>query len=97
VPNPLNPGQVAGAAQTAVKTVVGVVPGAKEAAGILDAVIASRRWLSDRHNWVRVAWVSAGFALVVGGAFVLARRPVNAAINSVVAPVTGAVTKGAVK
>jgi hypothetical protein len=98
VPNPLNPAQVAGAIQGAVKTVAGVVPGANEAAGILDSVIAARRWMADRHNWIRVAWFVGGGMLLVGGALTLARKPISGiASNAGATPskITSAV--GAVK
>jgi hypothetical protein len=94
VPNPLNPAQVAGALAGGVKTVTGLIPGADAANAILDATTAARRWMGDRHNWVRVGWVVAGFALVAIGASILVRKPIGqagAAVNANVATAVKAV------
>lgn len=58
--------------QTIRDVVSGVVPGADEAQVALDAIVAMRRWLSDRHNWTRVVWFGSGVILVLAGAGMLA-------------------------
>lgn len=76
LPNPLDPEQVRGA----VRRVTGIIPGASEAAGMLDAVVATRRWISDRHNWMRVGWFVLGAAMIYGGVIILARHQITGAI-----------------
>lgn len=82
-PNPaLVPPVVAGGVQAA-KEVTGLIPGADAAASLIDGVVAVRRWISDRHNWTRVAWFGAGVVLVLTGAAMLARKPIQAAVTAV--------------
>ncbi|MGE5827532.1 MAG: hypothetical protein ACM30G_04105 [Micromonosporaceae bacterium] len=58
-----------------------VIPGAGEVAGVVDTFVAARRWISDRHNWVRVAWVVSGFVLIATGVAWMARRPIESRIT----------------
>ena len=60
-----------------------VIPGVGELAGVVDSMLAVRRWISDRHNWVRVVWVVGGFSLMVTGAMLMARRPIESAATRV--------------
>lgn len=45
---------------------------------------AVRAWISDRHNWVRVAWFGGGIVMFAIGAAMLAGRPAGQAIATVV-------------
>lgn len=51
----------------------------------IGVVVKAGAWLSDRRNWLRIAQVSVGGALVVGGVMILARP--------VIAQATGTATK----
>lgn len=79
VVNPLDP---IGTAETAVRLVSGLLPGANAAGGLVDGVVAVRRWISDRHNWVRVGWFVAGGLLFYGGIAVLARKQIIGAAQA---------------
>lgn len=90
--NPVTAG--ARAAESAVRTVFAlpeVVPGVGELAGVVDSLAAARRWMGDRHNWIRVLWVMSGFAFVVTGVTWMARKPITQAVTGTAATV---VTKG---
>lgn len=52
------------------------IPGVGDA---LDAVVAVRRWISDRHNWARIGWFVGGVAMFTVGAALVARPAVEAA------------------
>lgn len=73
---------VVGAATGAVNTVTGLLPGADAANAVVDAVTAIRRWVSDRHNAVRVAWFVAGYALIIAGAYRIARPAIDPVIET---------------
>lgn len=95
IPNPFDPAQVGGA----IRRVAGVIPGASEAAGFLDAAVATRRWISDRHNWVRVGWFVLGAGMIYAGVIVLARHQIAAVASGtekVGTKVAGDVIKGAI-
>jgi hypothetical protein len=66
----------------AVRVVVGALPGSVSEAVGLDAVgenlSAVRRWISDRHNWVRVGWAGVGLAAIVVGGTIMARKSIAA-------------------
>lgn len=85
MPNPVDPALAGAAAAGAVAgardTIERVVP---DPTGLVDGITAVRAWVSDRHNWVRVAWFSGGVVLFVVGASMLA-RPVTAPITGKVA------------
>lgn len=73
-----------------------VIPGADTANAVVDAVEAMRRWIGERHNWVRLGWFAAGLAMIYIGGAALARPAVTSAVRS--APVqaaTGAARAGA--
>jgi hypothetical protein len=81
IPNPVVPGQVLPAPD---------IPGAGVLADLSASLHAARAWLSDRHNWVRIAWTGMGVALIYGGVIVLARRPIESTAK-VAASVAGKV------
>jgi len=81
------PAKVAGAV---VQKVPGVIPGADAAASAIDAVVATRRWIGDRHNWWRVVWGVSGVALVYIGVVILVRKPLGRAASAT----AGAVESG---
>ncbi len=66
----------------AVRVVAGVLPGSVAEAVGLDAVgeqlAAVRRWISDRHNWIRVGWAGIGVAAIVVGGTIMARKSIAA-------------------
>lgn len=80
VPNPLQPAQDAFGA-------------AKAGVG---AVLDAGKWLANQQNWVRIAEVALGGALVVAGLSLLARPAVNTVTSVVpVGKLAGAVGKAA--
>lgn len=48
-----------------------------------DGAAAVRRWVSDRHNWVRVTWFSGGLVCFVVGAVMVAGKPAASAAKVV--------------
>lgn len=58
------------------------VPGGEALVGLGDALDATRRWVSVRHNWVRVGWVAAGATLIAIGAAVLVKPATRAAART---------------
>lgn len=56
-------------------------------------LVAASEWMGNADNWVRVAQVVLGVALVVGGITIVA-RPL---VTQVAGPVAGVLTKGKVK
>jgi len=102
-----DPGVGAGIAQAAnnVGTIIGAVADAVTrpvtsvagdvAAGlgdVTDGVRAVRRWVSDRHSWVRVAYVVAGGLMFAVGV-VMVSMPAVKAGSQVVAPIAGVAGK----
>lgn len=89
-------GRLVGTAQNPVQTgqraagvVVDTLPSAGDVLGLTgldDAVSKAGAWASDRNNWVRVAKVVAGGALIIVGLANLAVKPA-AQIAGAVAPV----------
>jgi type IV secretory pathway VirB2 component (pilin) len=65
-------GVIEGAKQVR-QTVTGLLPGADAAASVIDGIVATRRWISDRHNWIRVGWFVSGAVLFYGGAYMIIR------------------------
>lgn len=61
-----------------------------------DGIRAVRAWISDRHNWVRVAWFLSGAAMFTVGLVMVGQRPLAAGINQVTKPV-GSVVKSVYK
>lgn len=84
---PIEPGALAVGA-TATAAVAGA---ASKASGVLggdlgditDGVRAIRAWVSNRHNWVRVAWFLSGAAMFTVGVVLLGERPVAQGAASV--------------
>jgi hypothetical protein len=60
------------------------IPGASAVADITGQLAAARAWVSNRHNWVRMAWVASGLVLVVAGVIVMAGEPVRDAAPKIV-------------
>lgn len=60
----------------------GAYSAAQQAVAYLDA---AKRWVADRHNWVRVGWTLAGGLLIYGGVIVMARRPIASAATKAAA------------
>lgn len=65
-----------------VRVAVGAIPGSVSEAVGLDAVgeslAAARRWISDRHNWIRIGWAGIGVAAIVVGGTIMARKSIAA-------------------
>lgn len=90
-----------GPADDIVDWVEGLIPGASEAHAGVDAVVAVRRWISDRHNWVRMGWFAAGLAMIyIGAAWmsmpIVKSEPVRTVVN-IVSGTVGATGKVAGK
>lgn len=49
---------------------------------IEDVATAARRWVSDRHNWVRVGWFAAGSIMITTGVIMLGIGPARAAAST---------------
>lgn len=73
------PGIIAGLATGGLKTVQGMIPGADAANAVIDGIVASRRWLSERHNWTRVGWTIGGAFLMYMGVLMLAKPQIESA------------------
>lgn len=73
--------------------VSGLIPGGSAVNAGLDAVMAVRRWMSDRHNWVRIGYFGAGLAMIYIGAAWLAKPAVTAAVSGVTDIVVGPAKK----
>lgn len=80
-----------------------VTAGANQAASIADAtgvgdavdgIRAVRRWVSDRHNWIRVGYFLGGAWLFGVGAVMVAGRPASKAAAPIVNLATGAAPTG---
>lgn len=75
------PGALAGEAvagtalASGAKKALGAIPGAQELGDITDGVRAVRAWISNRHNWVRVAWFLSGAGMFVVGIVLIGERP----------------------
>lgn len=65
-----------------VRMVSGLLPGADAANSVADAATAVRRWVSERHNWVRVSWFITGVTIAWIGVVVLARKPIGGAMEA---------------
>lgn len=72
------------------------IPGLGVVSDVSDGITAVRAWISNRHNWIRVAWFFAGSAMFTVGALMVGERPLANATNAVVQPV-GKVVKSAYK
>lgn len=87
---PLSPGTVAagasaiGGAVAGLKQIGGLVPGADAANAVIDGITATRRWISDRHNWTRALWFASGMTLIMIGAVVIGHKPLGAAAGTVI-------------
>lgn len=73
-----------------------VKEGVDELGGAVDGLRAVRAWISDRHNWLRVAWFLGGSLMFSVGVVMLAERPLAKAATQVTAPV-GKVVKSVYK
>lgn len=73
------------------------VPGLDTADAIVDGVSAVRRWVSDRHNMIRVIWTVSGFTLMIAGAIVISRpaSQVGKVTSNLVTGSVGKAVKGA--
>jgi hypothetical protein len=85
---------ITGAAGAATSAVSGLVPGADAAGSLIDGMVAVRRWIGVRHNWVRVGWFVSGMILMYAGAFMIIKPEVQSGVQAVtdVVPV-GKITK----
>lgn len=63
--------------------ITGLIPGADAANAAIDGIAATRRWLSDRHNWTRVAWTVGGAMLMYYGMLLLAAPKVTGVVEKV--------------
>lgn len=82
-------GAAGDAAQDAVvNPITDAAAAARQALGLADAAHA---WVTDRHNWARVAFVLVGSAMAVGGLIAVA----GPSVSKATAPVTRAI--GAIK
>lgn len=60
------------------------VPGVEQLTDLVDFFAKAGNWISDPTNWIRIAYVIGGAALVIGGLVLVARTTiVQAAIPSV--------------
>lgn len=89
-------GVIAGIAGTVGGKVVQSLPGASQVGDAVATLQAARAWISDRHNWTRVAWFAGGSVMFTVGALMLGERPIANATTAVVKPV-GRVVKSAYK
>lgn len=83
--NPIPPGAASAGAAAVVgglREVKGLIPGADAASAVTDGVTAVRRWVSDRHNWTRVAWFGAGVTLMMIGAGMIGRPVAQKAVRA---------------
>ena len=100
IPNPAQAGAAAGDMLGRIIVTPSIIPGVGELAGLADTVTAARRWVSDRHNWVRVSWVGLGVFLVAAGVIWMARKPIEQMVQekagAAAAVGTTVATKGAV-
>lgn len=72
------------------------IPGIGVVSNIGDGITAVRAWISNRHNWTRVAWFAAGSAMFTVGAVMVGERPLSQGVTSVAQPV-GKVVKSVYK
>lgn len=84
---------VAGAVGSAASS---VIPGVDQLGDVADTARAVRAWVSNRHNWTRVAWFAGGSVMFTVGALMVGERPIATATTAVVQPV-GKVVKSAYK
>lgn len=55
-----------------------------------DSLTAVRAWVSNRHNWVRVAWVFGGGCMFAAGVIMIGGKPASKAASTVVQAVVPA-------
>lgn len=80
---PIDPGTIAAESDAVANVIRGGQLVAGKATGVLggdlgditDTVRAVRAWVSNRHNWVRVAWFLSGAAMFTVGVVMLGERP----------------------
>lgn len=70
--------------------VVGAIGDLNPFSGLDDSLTAVRAWISDRHNWVRVSWVTGGVAMFVAGVLMMGGRSAGKAAGTVVQTVVPA-------
>lgn len=63
------------------------IPGADQLGDLQDQARAIRAWISNRHNWTRVAWFLSGAALFTIGAVMVGERPLSNGVTAVTKPV----------
>lgn len=87
---PIEPGAIAAGADIAGNVARGAQVVTGKATGVLgndlgditDTVRAVRAWISNRHNWVRVAWFLSGAAMFTVGVVMIGERPIAKATAS---------------
>lgn len=87
---------VRGAVSSAGDTVQGAVsqlPGVDAAQSAVNLAGKTGAWVANRHNWVRVAQVVLGGALLIGGVIIMARPAIEGAAGRSI----GTIVKGALK
>lgn len=60
-----------------------------------DALIKTKGWLTDRHNWARISWFVAGYAMIVAGLVIISKPAVDATTGAVAGTV-GKVAKAVI-
>lgn len=79
-----------GAIGAAGEAVGGLLDSLNPFSDLTDSLSAVRRWVSDRHNWVRVSWVVGGASMFTVGVIMMAGRPVGKTAGAAVQLVTPA-------
>jgi hypothetical protein len=87
IPNPVDPtgtvtGWVVDALGQGQKVATGLTGGVGGVTAAVDSIVATRRWIGDRHNWLRVAWFMAGSGLLMVGLTILVRKPAMATLDA---------------
>lgn len=60
-----------------------------------DRLMKASGWLSDRHNWARIAWFTAGYAMIVAGLVIISKPVVDQATGAVAGTV-GTIAKAVI-
>jgi hypothetical protein len=88
---PINPGAIGAEGDVIGNVLLGGKAVVGKATGVLggdlgdvtDTVRAVRAWVSNRHNWVRVAWFLSGAAMFTVGVVMVGTRPLEPAVKAV--------------
>lgn len=73
-------------AEAAAKPITDVVEAAGAAVGFAQKASA---WLSNRNNWVRIAKVVVGGAMLVGGVLMITKPYTDSVVTNVIKPIKG--------